>query len=226
MDVRLYAGGQLAEQNTESQHPPEVFFELCINSHKKAFRCTWKKGKMPCVELLEETEPSGWFGKSTGVGYGSRQLTPFMGGLLILKPDSTPARRFQVFKLTMDGELNQLSEGMKEVVRISVTSPTKIHVVTTGPGDPASRDWYEIDVGASVQDNPDKNDEQYPEDMTLRNSNLLRNSDGFLMKKSLTNIGMGDSERKPCKYFEVISPIIFHFNPYGSESKVQKFRCQ
>ena len=58
---------------------------------------------MPCMELLEETEPAGWFGKSTGFGYGSRQLKPFMGGLLLLKPDSTPARRFQVFKLTMDG---------------------------------------------------------------------------------------------------------------------------
>ena len=155
---------------------------------------------MPCVELLEETEPAGWFGKSTGFGYGSRQLKPFMGGLLLLKPDSTPARRFQVFKLDMDGKLKQLSEGLEEVVRIYYASPTTgIIVQTTRAGDPASRDVYQIDLGASVQEYPYENDEQYPEDLPFRNSNFP----GNVVKKSLTNIEMDDPEWNPCQYSEV-----------------------
>ena len=161
-------------------------------------------GRMPCVELLEETEPSGWFGRA-GDGYGSRQLKRFMGGLLILKPDSTPARRFQLFFLSMDGELRQLSEGLEEVVEIDRIYQNEITLLTTGPGDPAGREYHKIVVGASVtQEYPDDNDEQYPDDTPFRNPNIPGNSDGPLMKKSLTNINMGDPERQPCKYFEVI----------------------
>ena len=195
MDVRHYAGGQLAEQDPESQHSPQVFFDCSSSLHFLAPRCTWTKGKMPCVELLEETEPAGWFGKATGFGYGCRQLKPFMGGLLLLKPDSTPARRFQVFKLAMDGKLEQLSEGPEEVVRIYYASPTTgIIVQTTRAGDPASRDVFQIDLGTS-----DENDEQYPED--------LPNSDfpGNVVKKSLTNIEMDYPGWKPCQYAEVFS---------------------
>ena len=68
------------------------------------------------MELLDETEPCGWFGVAAGNHYGSRQLTPFKDGLFLLKPDSTPARRFQIFKLAMDGKLTQFSKGLTEVV--------------------------------------------------------------------------------------------------------------
>ena len=47
-------------------HPSQSYF--------LPLRCIWNKGKMPCVELLEETEPAGWFGKSTGFGYGSSRF--------------------------------------------------------------------------------------------------------------------------------------------------------
>ena len=146
---------------------------------------------MPCMELLEETEPAGWFGKSTGFRYGSRQLKPFMDGLLLLKPDSTPARRFQVFKLAMDGNLNQLSEGLDEVVRIYHASPTTGKIVqTTRAGDPAGRDVFNIDLAAPVQDYDNENDEK---DLPFRN----------IMKKSLTNIELSERNLNPCQYAEV-----------------------
>ena len=163
---------------------------------------------MPCKELLDETEPAGWFGMAVGERYGSRQLTRFMDGLLILKPDSTPARRFQVFKLAMDGKLKQLTKGLKEVVRIETIYDTQIVVMTTGPDDPASRTVGSIDIGTSVEEYSYMDDEQYQDGMRLRNSDFPRNSDNPLMKQSLTNMDMGDPKRQPCQYSEVSCPNI------------------
>ena len=160
---------------------------------------------MPCKELLDETEPAGWFGMAVGDRYGSRQLTPFLDGLLILKPDSTPARRFQVFKLAMDGKLKQLTEGLKEVVRIeTIYDDTKIVVMTTGPDDPASRTVGTIDMGSYVEEYSYMDDEQYQNSMRMRNSDFLRNSDNPVMKQSLRNMDTGAPGRQPCQYSEVI----------------------
>ena len=122
-----------------------------------------------------------------------------MDGLLLLKPDSTPARRFQVFKLEMDGKLQQLSEGMEEVVQIYFASPTTgIIVQTTRAGHPATRDVYQMEA-SPIPEYPDEFYEQYQED--LPNSNFP----GNVMKKSLTNVTMEDPEWNPCQYAEVFN---------------------
>ena len=116
VDVRHHDSGQLDEQNPKPQHSPQVFSETRSDQVLSPLRCTWENGSCKCVELLDETEPCGWFGVAAGNHYGSRQLTPFKDGLFLLKPDSTPARRFQIFKLAMDGKLTQFSKGLTEVV--------------------------------------------------------------------------------------------------------------
>ena len=145
---------------------------------------------MPCVKILDEIESWGWFGMASGDDYGSRQLTPFMDGLLLRKADSTPARRYQLFKLSMDGKLDQLTEGPEEVVRIIKVQQTKIYLSTTGPNNPGARHVKQIDMAHSAQNYNSLN----PDNDLQRNSEFSGNSEIPL-------------NQRPCQWSEVTQII-------------------
>ena len=87
----------------------------------------------------------------------------------------------------------QLTRGVEEVVKIVEVVGSKIFVQTTGPGDPAARELYEIQGHPLANNSSDSNRAKRP--------NLL----GKPFKKSLALFNMRKQARVPCQYYEVSS---------------------
>ena len=87
----------------------------------------------------------------------------------------------------------QLTRGVEEVVKIVEVVGLKIFVQTTGPGDPAGRELYEIQ-GHPLTNNSSDSDR-------AKSTNLLGNP----FKKSLALFTMRQQARVPCQYYEVSS---------------------
>ena len=87
----------------------------------------------------------------------------------------------------------QLTSGVEEVVKIVEVVGSKIFVQTTGPGDPAGRELYEIQGHPLANNSSDSNRAKRP--------NLL----GKPFKKSLALFNMRQKARVPCQYYEVSS---------------------
>ena len=84
----------------------------------------------------------------------------------------------------------QLTRGVEEVVKIVEVVGSKIFVQTTGPGDPAGRELYEIQ-GHPLANNSDSDSDS---DRAKRP-----------FKKSLALFNMRKQARVPCQYYEVSS---------------------
>ena len=87
----------------------------------------------------------------------------------------------------------QMTRGVEEVVKIVEVVGSKIFVQTTGPGDPAARELYEIQGHPLANNSSDSNKAKSP--------NLL----GKPFKKSLALFNMRHQARVPCQYYEVSS---------------------
>ena len=87
----------------------------------------------------------------------------------------------------------QMTRGVEEVVKIVEVVGSKIFVQTTGPGDPAGRELYEIQ-GHPLANNSSDSDR-------AKSTNLLGNP----FKKSLALFNMRKQARVPCQYYEVSS---------------------
>ena len=90
----------------------------------------------------------------------------------------------------------QLTRGVEEVVKIVEVVGSKIFVQTTGPGDPAARELYEIQ-GHPLANNSDSDSDSD----RAKSTNLLGNP----FKKSLALFNMRKQARVPCQYYEVSS---------------------
>ena len=88
----------------------------------------------------------------------------------------------------------QLTRGVEEVVKIVEVVGSKIFVQTTGPGDPAGRELYEIQ-GHPLANNSDSDSDSD----RAKSTNLL----GKPFKKSLALFNMRKQARVPCQYYEV-----------------------
>ena len=80
----------------------------------------------------------------------------------------------------------QLTRGVEEVVKIVEVVGSKIFVQTTGPGDPAARELYEIEGHPSYN---------------AKSPHWL----GKPFKKSLALFDRRQQARVPCQYYEVSS---------------------
>ena len=92
-----------------------------VQNRRIVSRCTWQKNTMECEELIDEKEENGWLG---GFSYGAPGFI-FMesGQILFIKPDNSPARKFQIFLVKREGELKQITKGEEEVA--TITHPSR-----------------------------------------------------------------------------------------------------
>ena len=81
----------------------------------------------------------------------------------------------------------QMTRGVEEVVKIVEVTGSKIFVQTTGPGDPAARELYEIQGHPLANNSTDSDRAKTP------------------FKKSLALFNMRKQARVPCQYYEVSS---------------------